>query len=128
MDRYKGKQQNNQFASMIMKSMLSLIMVVCIMNFNVKKIYTFTAEDSMYVFEVIDKEKYKNHIYNQENEKEPLHFENNLGVMFIIPKQFLDINKLEESNINIYELPRDVSMKPRKYRNKRFNYSLGSIY
>lgn len=113
---------------MIMESMLSLILVVCIMNFNVKKIYTFTTEDAMYVFEVINKEKYKNHIYSPGNEKEKLHFDNNLGVMFIILKQFLDINKLGESNINIYKLPRDVSMKPRKYRNKRFNYSLGSIY
>lgn len=111
----KENNRNNQFTSIAISSMVSLIIVVCIIGFNVKKIDTFTTEDATYAFEIEEK-NYKNHVIKEVNEKAKLHFENSLDLMSIISKQLLDVNKFSDININVYELPLDVSVKPCKYR------------
>lgn len=97
--------------------MLSFILVLCIIGFNVKKINTFTTENAMYSFEIQEQKKYKYHADDEPNTK-TLSLENNLD---LIPKQFRDINKFGDININVYEFPDDISMKPCKYRDKYSN-------
>lgn len=98
--------------------MLSLIGVVCILGFNINKVDTFTAEDATFAFEIFDDNEYKN---NGSNEKSKLRFENNLDIGALIPKQLHNINEFKNININVYEFPEDISMKPCKYRDKYLN-------
>lgn len=92
--------------------MLSFILLMCIISFNVKKIDTFTTEGTTYAFEILE----------GANEKAKLQFENNLDLRSIIPKQFQDINKFRDININVYEFPEGISIKPCKYPDKYVNY------
>lgn len=116
----KENNRNNQFASMSISSMLSFILVVCIIAFNFKKIDTHTTEDAMYAFEIIQEKKYKN-VNNEANKESNLRFVNNLDLKTLIPKQIVDFNKFSDININVFEIPEDKSMKPCKYGKKCFN-------
>lgn len=95
--------------------MLSFILVVCIIGFNIKKIYTFPTEDALYAFEIVDERKYRNNENNEANKETKIHFTNNLDLMSLLPQQLLDINKIADVNVNIFEFPADISMKPCKY-------------
>lgn len=101
--------------------MLSFALVMCIIGLSVKEIDTFTTEEAMYAYEIFEEKKIKNDVNSQISKKAKLNFENNLDLMSMIPKQYQDINKFGDININVYEVPQDVSMKPCKYRNKCFN-------
>lgn len=109
---------------MALSSMLSLILVLFIIGFNITfttEIDTFTTEDPMFAFEVIEVNKHKNETNSEPNKKAQLYFDNNLDVKSIIPKEFRDMNKFGDININVYEFPEDNSMKPCKYKYKCIN-------
>lgn len=108
--------------------MLSFVLFMCIIGLNVKNIDTVTTEEAMYAYEIFQEKFFKSNVNSKISNKAKLNFENNLDLMSIIPKQYQDINKFGDININVYEVPQDVSMKPCKYRNKCFNCQLNSIF